>query len=274
MVSIDKARDFVFKNGQLWERALFSYLFDNGSLEHLHKCLRAYKNEDGGFGHGLEHDIKCPDSNPLALEFLLGVVRDTGIPAGDILEDTPEWVERNRNEDGSLKNPDNLHQYPHAPWWGQSGQTIPDAIVGNLRRVGLSTPSLEESTARWAAENLTIEKIEANEWLFMAYHAHDYYLTMEETPENRPYKEAAIRNIIKCAENAPAKSRFALMHFAWHPDNEVSKAFPPELLNSVLDQLANGQREDGGWDDEHGLPYWQPYFSTMILWALKNHNRI
>ncbi|HEU4965837.1 MAG TPA: hypothetical protein VFV52_18660 [Bacilli bacterium] len=274
MVSIDKARAFVFQNGQLWERALFSYLFDGGSLAHVHRCLLAYKNEDGGFGHGLEPDIKCPDSNPLALEFLLSVVRDTRLPVGDILDGTPEWVERNRNEDGSLKNPDNLHQYPFAPWWSGGGQTIPDAIVGNLRRVGLSTPSLEQSTAKWAAEHLTVEKIVANDWLFMAYHAHDYYLTMDDSEEVRPYKEAAIRNIIKCTEQAPEKSKFVLLHFASRPDNEVSRALPPELLQSVLDHVEQSQREDGGWDDEHGLPYWQPYFTTMVLWALKNHNRL
>ena len=179
MVSIDQARNFVYQNGALWERALFAYLFDGGSLDHLHRCLLAYKNEDGGFAHGLEHDIKCPDSHPLALEFLLSVHRDTGIPMGNLLDGTVQWLENNRNEDGSLKNPDTLLQYPHAPWWSQGGQTAPDAITGHLIKLGLSTPSLEASTAKWVEENLTVEKIKSNEWLFMAYHAHDYFMNIQ-----------------------------------------------------------------------------------------------
>ena len=67
-VSLRKARDYVFTNGVLMERALFSYLLEDGSLEHLHTCLRAYKNPDNGWGHGLEHDLKAPASNPAICE--------------------------------------------------------------------------------------------------------------------------------------------------------------------------------------------------------------
>ena len=80
MISIDKARNFIYSNGNMWEKALWSYLFDNGSLERAHQYLLCYKNEDKGWGHGLEHDIKSPLSNPLMLEFLLTVVRDTNLP--------------------------------------------------------------------------------------------------------------------------------------------------------------------------------------------------
>ncbi|MBB6022201.1 hypothetical protein HNR77_003297 [Paenibacillus sp. JGP012] len=42
-VSIDKARNFVYANGVLWEQALFHYLFDGGSIERLYQCLLCYK---------------------------------------------------------------------------------------------------------------------------------------------------------------------------------------------------------------------------------------
>lgn len=274
MVSIDKARDFVYQHGALWERALFSYLFDDGSLERLHQCLLCYKNEDGGFAHGLEHDIKCPDSNPLQLEFLLSIHRDTGIPMGNLLDGAVEWVENNRNEDGSLKNPDTLHKYPHAPWWSHGGQTAPDAITGHLIKLGLSTPSLEASTAKWVEENLTLEKIKSNEWLFMAYHAHDYFLNIASTPETESFRQATIDNIIECAQKVGEKQYFTFFQFATSPDSELVEAAPPGLVDKFLDYLATSQREDGGWSDEHGLVYWQPYFSTVVLLTLKRFNRI
>lgn len=274
MVSIDKARNFVYQNGALWERALFAYLFDGGSLERLHKCLLAYKNEDGGFAHGLEHDIKCPDSNPLQLEFLLSIVRDTDMPIGNLLDGTVAWLENNRNEDGSLKNPDNLLQYPHAPWWSGGGQSAPDAITGHLIELGLSTPSLELSTAKWVEENLTLEKIKTNEWLFMAYHAHDYFMHVQPTPETEVLKQAAIENIIECAQKVPEKQYFTFFQFATSPDSEIIKAAPAGLVDKFLDYLVGAQREDGGWSDEHGLTYWQPYFSTVVLLTLKRFNRI
>ena len=104
-INIRKARDYVFTNGTLWERALYSYLFDDGSLERLHQCLRCYKNPDAGWGHGLEHDIKTPDSHPLALEYLLGVVREYNLPVGDLFDGTATWLEQQRNNDGLPQEP-------------------------------------------------------------------------------------------------------------------------------------------------------------------------
>ncbi|MBC7870443.1 MAG: hypothetical protein H7Y09_06355, partial [Chitinophagaceae bacterium] len=144
-VSITKARDFVYENGSVWERALFAYLFENGSIERVHQCLLCYKNADNGFGHGLELDIKTPDSHPAALEYILGyLARDLGIPVGSLFDGTAQWLEGQLQEDGSLKNPASLHEYPHAPWWGEwGGQSAPDSITGNLTKLGVVTPVVD-----------------------------------------------------------------------------------------------------------------------------------
>lgn len=273
-VSIEKARDFVCANGALWERALFACLFEDGGTERVHQCLLCYKNPDGGWGHGLEHDLKCPDSNPLALEFLLQMIRDTDIPIGGILARTTTWVEQNREEDGALKNPPCLLDYPHAPWWNDGGQSMPDSITGNLTRLGLCTRSLAESTRRWVQANLTLEKIKANEWLFMAYHAHDYFMNVDDFPNLGAYRKATIQNIIDCAESAPEKQSYVLFSFATTPDAKVTQHIPPHLITRNLDYLAESQREDGGWDDEHGLTHWQPYATIVSLLALKRYGRL
>lgn len=272
-ISLERARNFVYSHGLLWEQALFRYLFEDGSLERVHQSLLCYKNLDGGWGNGLEHDITCPDSHPLALEYLLSIHRDTGLPLTPLLEGTVEWVERHREEDGSLKNPPTLLQYPHAPWWSGGGQTAPDAITGHLMKLGLCTPSLAESTSAWAADNLTLDKIKSNEWLFMAYHAHDYYYNLPHTPEVAPYREATLHNIIECAQKASEKQYFTVFQFAPHPETELAQALPKELLNRFLDYLETAQTEDGGWEDEHGLKHWQPYFTIVILQVLKNYGR-
>lgn len=273
-VSLDKARDFVYANGLLWEQALFSYFFDGGSIERLYQCLLCYKNADGGWGHGLEHDIKCPDSHPLALEFLLTMGRDMNLALTEVLIGTVDWVESNRNEDGSLKNPDSLHKYPHASWWSSGGQSAPDSITGNLIKQGICSASLAASTSKWAKSNLTLEHIRANDWLFMAYHAHDYYLNLEDTPENRPFIEATIDNIIRCAQNTTEKNYFTLFQFANSPDTRVAQAMSKGMLNKFLDDLVSSQREDGGWSDEHGLKHWQPYHTIFTLSVLRNYGRL
>lgn len=149
-VDFAKARTFVHAQGTLFERALFDWLFEGGSLQRLRQILFCYKNPDNGFGHGFEHDLKAPQSNPLALEYLLGLMRYTGIPPASLLDGTAEWLESQMDAAGNLINPPAARDYPLAPWWQSAGgQTMPDSIVGNLIHFGAANPVLIKKTARW-----------------------------------------------------------------------------------------------------------------------------
>ena len=147
MVSIDKARHFVHANGTLWERALWDYLFDGGSLDRVHQCLLCYKNADGGWGHGLERDLKAPASNPLMLEFLLTVGRDTGVP----LVGTFWTVRRSGWKAYSARMAcSNRRPACSTTRTRRGGNRLqigaPDSITGHLTKLGLCPPAVQERT--------------------------------------------------------------------------------------------------------------------------------
>jgi len=277
MISLDNARCYIHAHGNLWERALWNFLFEGGKPERVIKILSGYKNDDGGFGHGLEHDVKAPVSNPLMLEFLLTVLRDTGLQPGSLLDGTPAWVQTVQNEDGSLQNPPELAEYPRAQWWPE-GQEKPDSITGNLLKFGLCPASVRERTMDWVQNNLTLDDIRSNEWLFMAYHPFDYFMNEDDFPKIYNFREATLENIYQTTLNHEARGEihklFPFFQFASGPDSVVAQNAPEGLVDRILDHLESAQREDGGWDDEHGLDYWQPYFSTIILLALKRFGRL
>ncbi len=191
---------------------------------------------------------------------------------------TSQWVEGVQGEDGSLRNPTRLLDYPHAPWWAEGGQTMPDSITGNLTKLGLCPPAVQERTRQWVLKNLGLDHIRANEWLFMAYHPFDYYMHVDDFPDVDAYRAATLENIYACALAHERKDElhklFAIFQFAPGPDSPVAQHAPTGLIDRVLDHLQATQREDGGWDDEHGLAYWQPYFSTVVLLALQRFGRL
>lgn len=274
-VSLEKARHYVYGSGVLYERALFGYLFDGRPLAQVHQCLRAYKNPDGGWGHDLEHDIKCPESHPLALEFLLTFNRSFGLPLDGLLEGAAAWVEANRQPDGSLRNPDTLHDYPLAPWWQQSGgQTIPASLTGGLLRLGLCSESLAESTRRWVQANLSLAHIRANEWLFMAYHAFDYFMYVADFPDIEAHRRATLENIIALAEAAPENQYYSLFHYVSGPEQARALGIPQGLLTRCLDYLEAAQQEDGSWVDQHGIATWYPHVTILVLLALRRFGRL
>ena len=274
-IDLCKARNYVYRSGTLFERALFAWLFDAGSLERLHQIILCYKNPDAGFGHGFEHDLKAPQSNPLALEYLLGVMKHTSIPPGALLEGAADWVENQMDATGQLRNPPEIRDYPLAPWWQEwGGQTMPDAIVGNLIHFGFATPSLIEKTKAWVLANSTPEKVMSNEWLFMAYHAHDFFFAIDDLPGLRRFRQATIDNIVACALAAPESQFDSVFTFAPTPDSLIASALPASFIDRCLDVLENGQQEDGHWVDQHNLPQWYPMTTINVLLALRRYGRI
>src|SRR5437660_1065467 len=93
-VSIDRGREFVFANGTLFERALFAQLFDGGARERAVRCLATYQNEDGGWGHALEHDVRAPASSAPVVEYALGVMRAFDLAEPAVVVRTAAWCER------------------------------------------------------------------------------------------------------------------------------------------------------------------------------------
>ena len=273
-IDFGKAREFVYGQGSLFERALFAWLFDGGSLQRLQQVILCYKNPDDGFGHGFEHDLKAPQSNPLALEYLLGVMKHCRIPAGRLLDGASAWVEAQMDADGSLRNPPQTREYPLAAWWRESGgQTLPDSIVGNLLRYERASPTLVERTKRWALEYVTVDSILANQWLFMAYHAYDFFFAIDDFPELAVYQRATIDNILACARALPEAQFHSLFAFAPTPDSRLAQALPASLLERCLDYLADAQQSEGHWRDQHNLPQWYAITTINVLLALRRYDR-
>ena len=89
---IKKIKEFIFKNGRLLERNLFSFFFENGSKDAVIKAIVAYQNLDGGFGNGIEPDILCPDSTAIGAEtamYILDLLEHTN---NEIVDQLFNWI--------------------------------------------------------------------------------------------------------------------------------------------------------------------------------------
>ncbi|WP_051251434.1 hypothetical protein [Paenibacillus harenae] len=67
----DRAVQFIKESARPLERALFAYEFEAGSSEEALRELAAFQNSDGGFGHGLEPDVRLAASSVLATSVAL-----------------------------------------------------------------------------------------------------------------------------------------------------------------------------------------------------------
>ena len=67
-------------------------LFADGSAEPVLEALRGYRNGDGGFGHALEPDLRCPTSQPAPTLHALGVLNEAGAAGSEMARDARAWI--------------------------------------------------------------------------------------------------------------------------------------------------------------------------------------
>lgn len=67
-------------HARLLDRRRFELLFDGGNTEPALAALRAYRNRDGGYGHGLEPDLRAPESQPASALHAFEVFAEVGPP--------------------------------------------------------------------------------------------------------------------------------------------------------------------------------------------------
>ena len=61
-------------NGRVLDRRRFERLFAGGDARSVRDAVAAFRNSDGGFGHGLEPDGRTPTSQPAAVAMALGTL--------------------------------------------------------------------------------------------------------------------------------------------------------------------------------------------------------
>ena len=118
--AFDRARQFLITQARPLDRALYEYRFEGGSIEAVLDALAAYQNEDGGFGHALEPDLRTPSSSALATGGGLRVLVELDVPAGHAMtRKAVEYCLSTYDPETRVWRvvPHDANDHPHAPWW-------------------------------------------------------------------------------------------------------------------------------------------------------------
>src|SRR4051812_25412872 len=92
-IDIGAARTFVHTNGRVLDRRLFAAAFEGASASGVVDALRAYRNDDGGFGHGLEADKRVPSSTPLDTETAFEAMEMAGHVDRAVATEACDWLQ-------------------------------------------------------------------------------------------------------------------------------------------------------------------------------------
>ncbi|KQC12855.1 MAG: hypothetical protein APR63_01865 [Desulfuromonas sp. SDB] len=117
--NLDQAYQYIKGNCEDLYKCLFRYYFFNGSSSNVLEELKKYQNEDGGFGHGLEPDFLLPLSSPMSTTIAFQILNDLEVGDSEIIEKAVNYLDKSfdENRPGWWSVPQEVNDYPHAPWW-------------------------------------------------------------------------------------------------------------------------------------------------------------
>jgi hypothetical protein len=266
---VDEALEFLAREGFPLGVATVEHLWRDGSPDAVIEKLRQYQNPDGGFGRGLEVDISSPVSNPFAGRMAMHVLLALREPVRcTLVDDFASWLRQAQDEDGDWHFSVEVYAGRLAPWF--QSWTFPTlnpacSVVGLATRLGISTPDMQERTARLFTRLASRE--EARGGPFYALLPYAEYLSAADFDNRAQWLDDLTSNIIRMDavdEFADAGHFFDLV-LPGGP--ELVGRLPHQMMPRFVDKLLSEQVDDGGWPTPYD-PAWRPFQTTSALTTL------
>ncbi|MDA1279692.1 MAG: hypothetical protein O3B95_06560 [Chloroflexi bacterium] len=296
--AFDRAAEFITNNARPLERSLFDFHFGHGSVEQVLTELAKFQNDDGGFGHGVEPDVRTPLSSPFAASVAFQVLRELGVN-GDrpIVSKGVAYFVQSFDRSVGGWDPIGPHgdEYPHAPWWNYR------PVAGQLDPVVRANPGAEitgylhlysDQSDSGFVHDVTAGILSCFDELpdGMEFHSMICFTRLAEMAPG-PVAERILPKLRRGVELVVGKSpddwkRYGArpLWFAPKPDSLLAEVLQ-DSIQAQLDYEIAEQYDDGSWqpnwtwgqyEDEWLLAKveWAGYLTLRALLALKAWNRI
>ncbi|MEV0578947.1 MULTISPECIES: hypothetical protein [unclassified Streptomyces] len=261
---LNRAEQFIWLTARVLEQRRFAHHFLKGSADAVETALAAYLNEDGGYGHALEPDLRGPVSQPLHTAHALSVLDSIDRCGGLRVERICRYLTDVSTKEGALPALlPSQRGYPAAPFIPVVDDPPAELlatgpVVGLLHRNSVWHAWLFRATDFcWAA----VDALEASH----PYEIEAAVAFLDGAPD-RPRAEAAADRLGRLVRDqrlavlhperrteypvaagyAPGEQHFPY-DYARAPESLARRWFTDEEMDRALDHLAAGQEADGGW---------------------------
>jgi len=259
--NLDDSLHYIFEEGRLLDRVIAEHFFVEKNPEKVLKALRAYQNEDGGFGNGIELDLLCPESSPIGLETALYTLWLLDYKDEPMLESMFQWVKNNLDENFELVHPiEAIKKYPHGEWWENPDPSRIYSIVSYFKYFGYEDEVLTDNLK----EQLNVKPDE----VLTGFYSYPYYMFMDvfQCSEMLDISlEEKVLSLVK--EN---KKYYPLISRYWSWFIPLIGAQDIKFVKNEVQYFKDNIDEHGGIKSAYPeLPKWTPVFTLDGLCILK-----
>ena len=289
---VTAARSFMASHARVLDRRRFELLLEGADAEPVIAALNGYRNPDGGYGHGLEPDLRAPESQPAAAWHAFEVFADIAPATAPEAVGLCDWLDTIALPDGGLpmalpiEDPSGC-----APFWAQADPQvfslqITAIVAAYANRVAAHDPAVAGHPWLARATSCCLAAIDALEAAPGAY-VLSFAVRFLDAVHDR--EDAAPELLARLGEYVPKDGRVRVTgglpeEVLWPLDLAPEAGRPARTLldeavvAADLERLAAGQHEDGGWsvDFQSYSPAaaheWRGYMTVRALSIL--HERV
>jgi len=247
---------FISKQARLLDRRLFATCFLGAPATGVVDALRGYQNSDGGFGHGLEPDKRCPASLPIDVEVAFHALVTAGASDETMVRRACDFLARTAADVGASGAVPPafpvIEEFPRAAHWTEwtyePGINPTAGLVGLLYQLGADHPWMAQATEYcW-------EKLESGQVLDGVHTFSEALIFLEHVPDRERADRCAAELASRLTEVPglhldPDAEGYGLspLHFAPTAKSRWRELFTAGQIEAHLDKLAAKQQPDGGW---------------------------
>lgn len=258
---LSAARSFMAAHARQLDRRRFDLLLGEGDPESVLVALDAYRNADGGYGWGLEPDLRARESQPGGALHAFEAIADTAPATSTRSTQLCDWLETVTLPDGGLPFALPLADPAGtAPFWAnadpaKSSLQITAYVAGTAHLVALHDPAVAGHAWLERATDYCIAAAEARDDAPFAIELAATVRFLDAAHHFRPETAALIERLgrfippdgrVPVTGGSEGETMRAL-DFAPRAGGPARSLFSQDVIDSELQTLANEQQDDGGW---------------------------
>jgi hypothetical protein len=260
-VDLTAARGFMTSHARLLDRHRFDLLLGGGSVDAALQALGGYRNFDGGYGWGLEPDLRSPESQPSSALHAFEVFADVAPRTSPDAVALCDWLQSVTLDDGGLPFALPLTDPTgSAPHWADaepypSSLQITAIVAAKAHQVADHDPAV--ATHPWLAGATAYCLRAVTDWegpidaielafavqLLDAVHDQQAEAGVLLDKLGRHIPETGIVPVTGGSEGESMRP----LDFAPLPDRPTRRLLTAAAVDADLRRLSDGQQPDGGW---------------------------
>jgi hypothetical protein len=293
MTDIAAAAAFMATHARLIDRHRLDLLLHDAPPDGALAALAAHGNPDGGFGWGLEPDLRSPASQPVGAMHAFEVLEDIAPARGPLAGPLCDWLDAVTLPDGGLPFALSGAEGPgSAPWWASADPTasslhITSAVCGHAHRVAIHDPVVAGHGWLDRATGYCLRQIAALTEPRGGYELMYVLQLLDALAETRPDVEGELERLARFVppsgelpvQGGLPDETLRPLFLSPRPGRPLRDHVPGEAIAGDLERLAGEQGPDGGWnvDFAPGSPAaaleWRGYATVRALALLRAHGR-